>query len=110
MSWNKLNSIVQVDGLIESSQQPILFFKHSTRCPISTMAKGRLERDVALMNSGATYLLDLITFREISNHIADKLGIQHESPQVIVVKGGRVLYHASHNAIEAEAVKIELGL
>lgn len=52
----------------------------------------------------ATYFLDLIAFRPISNRIAQELAVDHESPQLIVIKDGRAIYDRSHNAISAPAL------
>lgn len=103
ISWNNLSTEAQVDALVElSQQQPVLVLKHSTRCSISSMIKSRLEREapepLAAKDYQAFYL-DLIQFRAVSNWIAQKFGIEHESPQVIVLENGKVVYHASHTAI-----------
>ena len=52
------------------------------------------------------YFLDLIIHRDISNAIAEKLLIRHESPQLIIVKEGKAIYNASHGAIDVEQIKI----
>ena len=51
--------------------------------------------------------LDLIRFREISNEIAHRYGVAHESPQVIVLAGGSAVYHASHMDIDPQVVAAE---
>ena len=51
------------------------------------------------------YFLDLLNFREISSKIAQDLNVQHQSPQLIVLKNGEVLHHASHSDISAETLK-----
>lgn len=66
------------------------------------MVKNRLERD---WNSDqAVYYLDLIAHRNISNLIAQMSGVEHESPQMIVFKEGKAIYHASHTSISASDV------
>lgn len=102
MNWIDLSDEAQLDGIDRlSANRPVLIFKHSTRCSISTAALNRLESawtddDDAL---GAVYHLDLIRFRSVSNAIADRYGIQHESPQVLVIRNGRCVHHASHFGI-----------
>jgi bacillithiol system protein YtxJ len=81
-------------------------FKHSTRCSISSMAKNRVERDWDL--DFPIYYLDLIQYRSISNLIAAKSGIEHQSPQLIVFQNGLPVYDASHNAIDANEIKSNL--
>ena len=101
MNWNELTDIEQLETIKqESEKQPILIFKHSTRCSISSMAKNRLER---AWNFDAEkvkpYYLDLIAFRNISNEIATLFGVEHQSPQVLLIKGGDSVFDASHNLI-----------
>lgn len=98
MNWITINSEQQLIDLL-SSQKPFAVFKHSTRCSISSMVKNRLERDWT--SDEAVYYLDLIAHRNISNLIAQKSGVEHESPQLIVFKEGKAIYDASHTSISA---------
>ncbi len=50
------------------------------------------------------HLLDLLQYRNISNTIASDLQITHESPQVLVIKNGRCVYHESHTAINYDEI------
>ena len=97
--WETIQSLEDLDAAVEASfQNPVVLFKHSTTCSISGMAKSRLE--VANDDSSPTiYYLDLLTYRSISNEIADRFRVRHESPQVLVLNKGEVQYHASHGAI-----------
>ena len=98
MQWNHLTSVHDVDALIESSfTKPCLIFKHSTRCPVSAIARYRLEGDWTFApDEIEAYFLDLIRFRDVSNYIAERLEVHHESPQVLVVADGECTYDASH--------------
>ena len=97
--WNELTEEAQLTEIRkQSSTQPVVIFKHSTRCSISTMAKGRLERSTA-PESIAFYYLDLIRYRRISNKIAEDFHVPHESPQVLLIKNGECIYEESHNGI-----------
>lgn len=69
------------------------------------MAKSRIEREWNLEEQLPLYYLDLIQHRNITNLIADKTNVVHQSPQLIVVSAGKVIYHASHNSIDVEKVK-----
>ncbi|NSL87905.1 bacillithiol system redox-active protein YtxJ [Chitinophaga solisilvae] len=104
MTWKTLDSEAQLQQIIEeSAMQPVVIFKHSTRCSISSMAKSRLERAVA--PEGLTfYYLDLIAHRDISGKIAHDFGIMHESPQVLVIDKGVCVYDESHNGISMEEI------
>ena len=105
--WINLNSSEQLNEIIEqSNESAVLLFKHSTRCSISSMAKSRFEKEWKLDNEVCqTYYLDLITFRPISNEIAENTGVEHQSPQVIVLKNKEVIYQASHNGIDANEIQ-----
>lgn len=99
--WNFLSTIEQLAEIEKNSfKKPQLLFKHSTRCSISDMALSRLKREETRLAAAADlYYLDLIRYREVSNEIAKRFAIVHESPQVIILVNGKVLYHASHHMI-----------
>ena len=99
--WHDLLSTEQVDQAVQNSaHKTVVFFKHSTRCSISTMAKKRLESlESSELSKADFYYLDLIAHRDVSNYIAEKLHVYHESPQIIVVKNGECTYDASHMEI-----------
>jgi len=99
MNWIELLDENQLETIKEeSAAQPVVIFKHSTRCNISSMAKSRLERSEAPQNV-IFYQLDLIRYRNISNKIADVFGVHHESPQVLLIKNGECVYDESHGSI-----------
>jgi len=105
MNWNNLIGTPQLDAILEASHtRPQMLFKHSTRCSISAMAKGRMERDWDLNDVDAWYL-DLLSYRNVSNEIAKRFGIQHESPQAILLVNGMPVYDASHSAISVSGIK-----
>lgn len=103
MLWQELTSLAQwAEVLQQSWQTPVAVFKHSTRCSISSMAKSRLERDWQGNEPNfPVYYLDLIRYRDVSNAIAQDTGIEHQSPQLIVIKNGEATYNDSHNTISA---------
>ena len=109
LSWNTLNSNNDLNQLNESSKLDnslgFVVFKHSTRCPISSMAKGRLERAWQDSINVPMYYLDLIAFRDVSNQIANSYGIEHASPQILFIKNGVCVYNDSHSNISTEALK-----
>ena len=102
MNWNRLQQIGQLDAIVAASaHRPQLIFKHSTRCSISAAARYRLEAAIdALSSMYDLHFLDLLVHRDISAGIADRFGIVHQSPQVIVVEQGRSTYSASHYDIQ----------
>lgn len=104
MNWIELNDENQLATIVEQSKrQPVVIFKHSTRCSISVMAKNRLERETATDNV-SFYYLDLLRYRPISNKIAESFNVHHESPQIIMIKNGECTYDESHNGITMEAI------
>ncbi len=103
MGWNTLNDLSQVQHIIEASREtPQLFFKHSTRCSISTMALSRFEKSGILENNALVcWYLDLLEYRPISSEIEVKCHVIHQSPQAILLKNGEVIYQESHGMIDA---------
>lgn len=108
MNWIALKNPGQLDLLrAESKNQPIIIFKHSRTCSISNAALNRLERNwkEEEMTSVKPYFLDLLSYREISRSIADLFDVEHESPQVIVLKNGEAVFHKSHFDIDFASIK-----
>lgn len=107
MNWIQVTNLNQLNAIIEASKiTPVLIFKHSTRCGISRFVFKNFEREYDIPSDKLQpYFLDLIAFREISNDVATKLNVSHQSPQVIVVKDGEVVYHDSHNSISVTNIK-----
>ena len=104
MNWKPLSNAADVDALKEASfAQPQLIFKHSTRCSISSMAKSRLERATPAGNVVFHYL-DLIAHRNISSLIADTFNVEHESPQILLIKKGECVYDDSHSGISMDDI------
>ena len=107
MNWNSLNQAAQLDIIKEESKtQPVLIYKHSTSCSISRATLDRLERNWKDAETGSLkpYFLDLLSYRGISNEIANTFNIEHESPQVLIIKNGEVIYHTSHFGIDYKSL------
>lgn len=103
-SWKNLESTAGVDSIINASlENPQVIFKHSTTCPISAMALKRFEGGIANSKLDIHYL-DLLKFREVSNYIASKLSVVHESPQALLLSNGKVVYHDSHLDISVDVI------
>ncbi|MBL7829137.1 MAG: bacillithiol system redox-active protein YtxJ [Saprospiraceae bacterium] len=107
LNWNPLQTTEQVDDLVlRSFSVPCLIFKHSIRCNISAIAKYRLEEDWSFMDEEIEpYYLDLVTYRNVSNHVAEIFSIHHESPQALLIHKGECLYDTSHLDITVEELK-----
>lgn len=103
MDWISLTNSNQLEDIIHlSNEKAVLIFKHSTRCSISRMALKQFENEFALSDKIETYFLDLLQYRSISNEIAERFGVMHQSPQLIVIKDGKAIYDASHSGIDAD--------
>ena len=104
MKWRELSSVDQINDLIESSNSnPVVIFKHSTRCSISAMVLNRLERKWK-ESAVEFYFLDLIQNREVSNEVERIFNISHESPQAILLINGKPAYDASHTGIDFDDI------
>ena len=107
MNWIPLTTEEQLTEIVEkSSSIPQVIFKHSTRCSISSMVLNRLER--ADTPEGVDfYYLDLLQFRNISNQIAEKFNVYHESPQLLLIKQGECVYDESQMGISMDELADE---
>jgi bacillithiol system protein YtxJ len=76
-----------------------LLFKHSFRCPASVRAFAEYEAFAAAHPAVPTGWVDVIEQRPLTRGITDAHGIGHESPQALWFRDGRVVWHASHDAI-----------
>lgn len=109
MDWNNLTDLEELKNIITNSyEKPIAIFKHSTRCSVSRMALKQFENEFDSSDKVTAYFLDLITYREVSNAIAALFGVEHQSPQLIVIKDGKAVYDASHSDIDAGELKGKL--
>jgi bacillithiol system protein YtxJ len=105
MNWNKLEDISDIDKINNlSKEHKVLLFKHSTRCSISSSALNRLERNWKDEDSEklSPYYLDLLKHRNVSNAIAELYAVEHQSPQVLVIKDGKCIYSETHYGISYE--------
>ncbi len=92
--------------LVRSEAEPVFLFKHSTRCPVSSRARSEVERyiDGAGESGLPVYLNYVVESRPVSNEIERTLGVRHESPQLFLLRAGKVVWHTSHGGIRAEAM------
>ena len=105
MNWTKLTNATQLDQIkAESADQPVLIFKHSTSCSISTMALSRMERNWSEAAGIKPYYLDLLANRSLSGQIATAFQVNHQSPQVLLIQDGKCVYDASHMGISFQAL------
>lgn len=104
MAWIPLTSEAQLDEIVaKSANKTQVIFKHSTRCSISAVAQQRLQK-AKFPEDIDFYYLDLLSYRTISNKIAEQFQVHHESPQVLVIKDGKCVYDESHLAISVDEI------
>jgi thioredoxin 1 len=105
LEFISLDTIEQLDAIIdESTARPILIFKHSKSCGISFDVLQQLE---AIDHK--IHVVVVQERREISDAIAERLGIRHASPQAFVLKDGKPVYHATHYGINLDAITSHLS-
>lgn len=93
-----------VQGINDMKTEAAVIFKHSTRCAISRLALSQFERAAREWGTDRDLQwvkVDVLAQRPLSNAIAETFGVQHESPQVLVFVDGKLVYHASHEQIDA---------
>ena len=107
LRWMTLSSESQLEEILKDSNQTTqVVFKHSTKCPISKGRKEHLEKEFSIPENEATvYYLDVITNRNVSLAIADAWGVEHQSPQLLIVQNGKVTYATSHEDITTAVVE-----
>lgn len=109
ITWTPMEHLGQIEEIIALSEQmPVIIFKHSTRCSISRMALKNFENEYDLGESVVAYFLDLISFREVSNEIASRFNVVHQSPQLLLIVGGKSVYDVSHSSIDAQELRSKL--
>ncbi len=103
---NQTEQLVEIERNSNSKMQ--VLFKHSTRCSVSLFANKALLRELIDFNEAVAdvYYLDLLAHRNISNEIASRYKVEHESPQILIIKNGKCMYSASHDEVSLiDAVK-----
>jgi len=109
--WKILSASRQLNDIEkESFNKTQIIFKHSTTCSISRMAKNRMESRLQELEKNAdVYYLDLLAYRGISNEVAEKWNVLHESPQILIIKNGVSVYDSSHNMITISDINNHLS-
>lgn len=100
LPWIPLEAMDQLEAIAEKSNgRPQVIFKHSNTCGISRMVLNMFEGSYDMDLDIDLYFLTIQNHRDISNRIAEKFDVLHESPQLLVIKNGEVTFHTSHGAI-----------
>ena len=111
MNWIELNSReILEEARNASHQEPVVLLKYSNRCSLSSLTLDRLERSWIgdEMAGIKTYFLDLVTYRGISDLVAQMFDVRHESPQVLIIYKGECVFHTSHFAVTYQTIKDQI--
>ena len=97
--WTSLSEPEQLSSI------PVIIYKHSSQCGLSTMTENKLEEGWDLLKPKVRlYFLDLIRNREASNSVAERFKVRHQSPQILIIKNGICVYNSSHYEINVETI------
>ena len=97
----ELTSEEAFDAFVAASRErPVFLFKHSSACIVSSMAWKQVESYLQKTGDPApVYLVKVIESRHISDMAAERLELKHASPQLMLVKDGKVVWHTSHYGV-----------
>src|SRR5689334_17914773 len=104
-SMKELSSLADLDSALADSKGTVVLYKHSTLCGICDGAIAEIKAFMTAHPAPTIYYLDLLEHRDVSNAIARRLGVKHESPQAIVLKGGKVCAVLNHRAITGASLE-----
>ncbi len=113
MNWIEITSDLDLNQLVDNSNRArygVAIFKHSTRCSISNLVKLRLSASWNFGDQLPIYYLDLLKHRDLSDLIEEKFDIRHESPQLIIIKDGSLIFNASHFEISVKKILKDLEI
>lgn len=112
LEWMDITSGETIESAIEKSfSQPVVIYKHSTRCGLSSVVKSRLERSWSMEPLPATcYFLNLIQYRQLSDNLSNQFQVIHESPQILIIVDGVCIFHDSHMGVNHSAIKQAISL
>lgn len=100
LPWIALSNISQLDAIeAQSKTNTQLIFKHSTRCGISRMVMKQFVSAFDINSNADLYYLDVLSYRDISHEVGYKFQVLHQSPQLLVIRNGIAVAHASHGSI-----------
>jgi len=114
-SLTNVQRIDELDQLLaESDKHPLLLFKHSRSCGISAEALDELIEHLNSGNAPSDHrpryaVVTVQTHRDVSNAVAARLGVRHETPQAIIVRGGKAVWSASHFRVNAASIQQALN-
>ena len=99
----QLTTQEQVDGVLGGG--PAIVYKHSFRCPISAGAHQEVQEFLDDDPGVPVFMVDVVAHGELSRYVAERTGVEHHSPQAILVSEGEARWHASHYDITADVLR-----
>lgn len=104
--WKLPETDEDVESLMHQDSGTHVIYKHSFNCAVCIFSKIKVEELLEEHENEADFhFVNVTKNREISRKIASETGVHHESPQVLVLKGGKVYWHASHSAIDKDQLE-----
>jgi|AntRauTorckE6833_2_1112554.scaffolds.fasta_scaffold03457_5 bacillithiol system protein YtxJ len=108
--WNLPQTIEEIDEILNKSQKPQIIYKHSYSCGVSLFAKSSLDSGLeSIVEEADLHLIDVVAQRQLSKEVAEKTGIRHESPQLIVMHQGHPYWHTSHGGVRKSSLNETLN-
>ena len=109
--WFQISTTQEADGVINASNEKTqVILKHSNSCGVSFFAKKGIDSIPAVdLQNVDMYIVDVIRDRNLAYYLADRFSIRHESPQLLVIKDEKLIWHGSHNAVNSENLLQALG-
>lgn len=109
-AFTPLQSTTELDAAIQQSfSEPVLVMKHSRTCGVSAQAFDEVKQWLKQNDDTRVYLVTVQTDREVARAITDRLGVRHESPQMLILRDGRAAWHASHYRVTSSAIEQALA-
>lgn len=101
----EIRSTIDLDNLIAlSERQFVIIFKYSTRCGISRMVYRRMLSAELNPELYTLHTLDVLSYKSVSNAVSSEYQVRHESPQALVIKDGKCIFHCSHEDVSPENI------
>ncbi len=105
--YKEISTLLEWEEVVQKSKEkPVLILKHSTTCPISAAA---YKEFTSIDTDLDSYLVKVIESRPVSNEIERKIGIQHKSPQILLLANEEAVWHASHWDITESKIAQAIG-
>ncbi|MED3563860.1 bacillithiol system redox-active protein YtxJ [Bacillus xiapuensis] len=104
----KIETQEQFEELLKKEKKFFLL-KHSLTCPISQAAYQEYQKFADAEEALPAYFLAVQDSRPLSNEIAEKFNIKHESPQAILFSNGEARWNASHWKITKRSLAEAIG-